>query len=128
MIEIDLQLPLAHFTLAVRCTLEEKVTALVGPSGSGKTSLVEAVAGLRPRAAGRVAIDGDDVGDLPPERRRVGYVPQDVALFPHLNVRRNVMFGEARARGRARPHLRFAPPPAPASLPCARRRAGPARR
>src|SRR5206468_4299508 len=53
-IEIDLTLPLAHFTLAVRCTLAEKVTALVGPSGSGKTSLIESMAGLRPRASGRV--------------------------------------------------------------------------
>ena len=95
MIDIDLALPLAHFTLTVRCTLEEKVTALVGPSGSGKTSLIEAIAGLRPRASGRVVIDGTNVMDLPPERRRIGYVPQDIALFPHLNVRRNLTFGGA---------------------------------
>ncbi len=93
MIDIDIELPLAHFTLAVRCLLEERVTAVVGPSGSGKTSLLESIAGLRPRATGRVAIDGADVMHLPPEKRRVGYVPQDVALFPHLNVRRNLTFG-----------------------------------
>ena len=93
MIDIDVQLPLAHFTLDVRCALEEKVTALVGPSGSGKTSLIESLAGLRPHARGRVAIDGDDVMHLPPERRRIGYLPQDIALFPHLNVRRNLTFG-----------------------------------
>jgi molybdate transport system ATP-binding protein len=92
-IDIDIELPLAHFTLAVQCLLEERVTAVVGPSGSGKTSLIESIAGLRPRASGRVAIDGTDIMHLPPERRRVGYVPQDVALFPHLNVRRNLTFG-----------------------------------
>ena len=93
MIDIDLTLPLAHFTLEVRCLLEEKVTAVVGPSGSGKTSLIESIAGLRPKASGRVVIDGVDVMHLPPEKRRVGYVPQDVALFPHLNARRNLTFG-----------------------------------
>ena len=93
MIDIDVTLPLAHFTLRVRCTLAQKVTALVGPSGSGKTSLIEAIAGLRPRASGRVVIDGENVMDLPPERRRIGYVPQDVALFPHLDVRKNLTFG-----------------------------------
>ena len=93
MIGIDVHLPLAHFTLAVRCALEANVTALVGPSGSGKTSLIESIAGLRPRARGSVIIDAVDVMELPPERRRIGYVPQDVALFPHLNVRKNLTFG-----------------------------------
>lgn len=92
MIDIDLTLPLAHFTLEVRATLDARVTALVGPSGSGKTSLVEAVAGLRPQARGRIVIDGDDIASLKPERRRIGYVSQDVALFPHLDVRRNITF------------------------------------
>jgi len=91
-IEIDVHLPLAHFTLQAHCTLTAKVTALAGPSGSGKTSLVESIAGLRP-ATGRIAIDGVTISDLPPERRAVGYVPQDVALFPHLDVRGNVRFG-----------------------------------
>lgn len=93
MIDIDLTLPLAHFTLEARCLLEEKVTAVVGPSGSGKTSLIESIAGLRPKAKGRVLIDGFDVMHLPPEKRRIGYVPQDVALFPHLSARRNLTFG-----------------------------------
>jgi molybdate transport system ATP-binding protein len=76
----------------------------MGPSGSGKTSLLEAIAGLRRRGRGRIAL-GDDVlldsargVSLPPERRRVGYVPQDAGLFPHLTVDGNVRFG---ARGDA---------------------------
>jgi molybdate transport system ATP-binding protein len=92
-IEIDIQLPLASFTLNVQTTLREQVTAIVGRSGSGKTSLLESIAGLRPRARGRLVIDGDDISALPPESRRVGYVPQDLALFPHLDVRGNLLFG-----------------------------------
>ena len=92
MIEIDVRLPLARFTLEARCSLDANVTALVGPSGSGKTSLVESIAGLR-TASGRIAIDGVTISDLPPERRGIGYVPQDVALFPHLDVRGNIRFG-----------------------------------
>jgi molybdate transport system ATP-binding protein len=97
-IEIDVRLPLAPFTLAVRCALNANVTALVGRSGSGKTSLIETIAGLR-RARGRIVIDGvtlldtDRRIDLPPERRSIGYVPQDAALFPHLRVRENIRFG-----------------------------------
>jgi len=92
MIEIDVRLPLAHFTLDVQCTTDAKVTALVGPSGSGKTSLIESIAGLR-RATGRVVVDSISLLELPPEERRVGYVPQDVALFPHLDVRGNIEYG-----------------------------------
>jgi molybdate transport system ATP-binding protein len=108
-IELDVRLPLASFTLAVRCALREQVTAIAGRSGAGKTSLTETIAGLRPRAAGRIAIDGDDVSALPPERRRVGYVPQDAALFPHLSVRGNLFFGRLRAESR---RLRGADSPA----------------
>lgn len=98
MIEIDVRLPLAPFTLDVHCSLSANVTALVGRSGSGKTSLIESIAGLR-RAKGRIVIDGialldSDRGiDLPPERRSIGYVPQDAALFPHLRVAENIRFG-----------------------------------
>ncbi|MEA2162695.1 MAG: molybdate transport system ATP-binding protein [Thermoanaerobaculia bacterium] len=98
MIDIDIQLPLAHFTLDVRCALRANVTAIVGPSGSGKTSLIESIAGLR-RASGRIAVDDvvllDTAAhlDLPPERRGIGYVPQDAALFPHKNAGENIRFG-----------------------------------
>jgi molybdate transport system ATP-binding protein len=91
-IELDVRLPLAHYTLEVQFATAARVTALVGPSGSGKTSLVETIAGLRPRARGRIVIDGIDVSNLPPERRALGYVPQDAALFPHLSVRGNILF------------------------------------
>jgi ABC-type Fe3+/spermidine/putrescine transport system ATPase subunit len=66
--------------------------ALLGPSGSGKTTCLEIMAGLRAADSGRVWIDGRDVTGLPPERRAVSYLPQDVALFPHLSVRDNILF------------------------------------
>ena len=82
----------------MRCRSDAKVTALVGPSGSGKTSLIESIAGLR-SASGRIVIDSISLAELPPERRRIGYVPQDVVLFPHLSVRDNIFYG-GRDRGR----------------------------
>ncbi len=97
-VELDLTLPLARFSLRVEAAFPAGVTAILGPSGAGKTSLLESVAGLR-GAKGRVAVGGETLLDtargvaLPPERRRVGYVPQDSGLFPHLSVLENVRFG-----------------------------------
>ncbi|HTY43502.1 MAG TPA: molybdenum ABC transporter ATP-binding protein [Thermoanaerobaculia bacterium] len=102
MIELDVRLPLARFPLRVEAKLPSDAVAVLGPSGSGKTSLLESIAGLRRGAAGRIAIRGERVLDssaglnLPPERRRIGYVPQDALLFPHLDVRGNVRFGMTR--------------------------------
>ena len=98
MIEVDIRLPLAGFPLEVRSCFESGAVAVMGPSGAGKTSLLESIAGLR-RASGLIAIGGETVldsgssVDLPPERRRVGYVPQDALLFPHLTAAENVRFG-----------------------------------
>ena len=79
------------------------IVALFGKSGAGKTTLVSMLAGLLKPARGRISL-GDTVLfdsaagiDLPPERRRVGYVFQDGLLFPHLNVRANLLYGFRRA-------------------------------
>jgi len=66
---------------------------LLGPSGSGKTLLLESLCGLHRIDAGRILVQGADVTRLEPRRRRIGYLPQDYALFPHLSVRSNVAFG-----------------------------------
>jgi molybdate transport system ATP-binding protein len=78
------------------------VTALFGSSGAGKTSIISMVAGLVRPDQGRIAVDGHELFDsqkridLPPEKRRVGYVFQDGRLFPHLSVRSNLCFGMRR--------------------------------
>jgi iron(III) transport system ATP-binding protein len=76
------------------------VTAVLGPSGSGKTTVLRIVAGFEPLDRGCVEIGGRVVDDgrhrVPPERRGIGYVPQDGALFPHLTVAANVGFGRSR--------------------------------
>ena len=97
----NLRLPLSDFALEVNVELAAPVTGLFGPSGAGKTSLLEVVAGLRRPSAGCVQLHGRVLDDaatrrhLAPEKRRVGYVPQDLALFPHLNARANLEFGHA---------------------------------
>jgi ABC-type Fe3+/spermidine/putrescine transport system ATPase subunit len=70
-----------------------EVVALLGPSGCGKTTLLRFIAGLEKGSAGEVHIDGKDVTNLPPEKRGVGMVFQNLALFPHLDVAGNLSFG-----------------------------------
>ena len=99
-----------EFRLELDAELAAPATALFGDSGSGKTTLLETVAGLIRPAAGRIELSGetiDDVGTglhVPSRRRRVGWVPQEGALFPHLSVRSNVLYGarDAPADGLAR--------------------------
>jgi iron(III) transport system ATP-binding protein len=82
---------------------EGEILCLVGPSGSGKSTLLRVIAGIERGATGRVRIDGEDMSGparfVEPERRRVGMVFQDYALFPHLTVAANVAFGLARRKG-----------------------------
>jgi len=66
---------------------------LMGPTGAGKTVFLEALAGLIPVRSGRIWIGGRDVTELPPEKRAVSIVYQDYALFPHLTVRENILYG-----------------------------------
>lgn len=78
------------------------VLTLLGPSGCGKSTLLRAVGGYLTPQSGRVRLNGRDLTDLPPERRRIGMVFQNYALFPHLTARRNVAFGlEVRGLPRA---------------------------
>jgi spermidine/putrescine ABC transporter ATP-binding subunit len=67
--------------------------ALLGPSGCGKTTLLRMLAGFERASAGRILIDGEDMGDVPPNRRPVNMVFQSYAVFPHMSVARNVAYG-----------------------------------
>lgn len=110
MIEVDLQLTVSdgprRFELRAAFATGAPFAALYGPSGSGKTLTLQAIAGLLRPAAGRVRIDGRTLYDaaagidLPAPERRVGYLFQDYALFPHLSVRKNVEFGLGSWRSR----------------------------
>ena len=91
----QIRLELGNFALDdISLSVEDgEFFILLGPSGVGKTALLEAVAGLNRINGGRVLLDGCDVTFMPPEARPIGYVPQDASLFPHLNVRDNILFG-----------------------------------
>lgn len=79
---------------------------LLGPSGCGKTTLLRAIAGFHPPTAGRIVLRGHDATRLPPEKRGIGFVFQDLALFPHLSVAKNVGFGLHRlSRGEREPRI-----------------------
>ena len=103
MIDVALQLSMAdgrrRFDLDVSFGTDAPFAALFGPSGSGKTLTLQAIAGLLRPATGRITIDGRVLYDsacgidLPPDKRRIGYLFQNYALFPHLSVRRNLEFG-----------------------------------
>jgi molybdate transport system ATP-binding protein len=103
-LDIDIALPRRDFELRVALSCAAETIGLIGSSGAGKTSLLRAVAGLERPSDGHIALggeawfDGATGFDLAPEERRVGYVPQDYGLFPHLSVAGNVRFAARRDR------------------------------
>lgn len=106
------RIPLASFELDIDVSFDARVTAIFGPSGSGKTTLLNAIAGLRRIADGEIEIGGRTLFssahgiNRPPRQRGIGYVPQEGALFPHLSVRKNILFGAERdAAAGASQHL-----------------------
>lgn len=76
---------------------------LIGPTGSGKTVILESIVGLKRPDSGKIILDGRDVTRIPPEKRQVGIVFQDQALFPHLSVYENIVFGLRYQRQRPKP-------------------------
>jgi molybdate transport system ATP-binding protein len=110
----QLRLRQGAFDLEVDLEISGQVIGIFGPSGAGKTSLVELMAGLRRPDAGRIALDGLVLADcarrlfVPPEKRGLGYVPQDLALFPHLSVLKNILYGRT-AASRTAPGIELDP-------------------
>jgi molybdate transport system ATP-binding protein len=99
MLEVTIQKHFDGFHLDVAFAAAHELVVLFGPSGSGKSLTLQAIAGTLHPGAGRILIDGQTVYDsaqhidLPPQVRRVGYVPQHYALFPHLTTAENIAFG-----------------------------------
>ncbi len=109
MLSIEVRKSFGRFSLDVSLTLERGVTVLLGPSGSGKSTVLKLVAGLVEPDSGEIVLDdlvyyrSKDRGKatvLPVHRRRVGYVFQHPALFPHLTVRENILYGVPRGDDR----------------------------
>ncbi|HLX72417.1 MAG TPA: ATP-binding cassette domain-containing protein [Verrucomicrobiae bacterium] len=92
-------LPLAEFPLEIDVEIRQQVTAIFGPSGAGKTSLLDLIAGLRQARSALIQLEDQVLTDtathtnIPTRHRHIGYVPQDLALFPHLSVRQNLLYG-----------------------------------
>jgi molybdate transport system ATP-binding protein len=95
----QLSLRLEQFALEINADLQNARTGIFGPSGSGKTSLLEVIAGLRTPETVKICLDNELFDDtarsysLPVRLRKIGYVPQDDSLFPHLSVRQNLLYG-----------------------------------
>ena len=79
-----------------------KLIGLLGPSGCGKSTTLNLISGLQKPTGGRIFFGEDDVTDLPPENRGVGLVFQNYALYPHLTVRKNIMFPLQNFKGEAK--------------------------
>lgn len=98
-LDIRIRHSFGDFRLEAEFSTGPGITAIFGPSGAGKTTIVNIIAGLVRPESGRVAVDGRVLVNtearlfVPPHRRRIGYVFQEARLFPHMNVRRNLLFG-----------------------------------
>lgn len=99
MLEVDIQKHFSDFTLQVNFKISEQILVLFGPSGCGKTTTLRCIAGLLKPNAGKIVFNDQVFYDshanifLAPQARRVGYMFQDYALFPHMNVKRNIWYG-----------------------------------
>ena len=100
-IQLRLELSLGALSLHAELDTRSVAAAVVGPSGSGKSTILRVLAGVEPRASGFVRVGGETWQDsetgvfMPPWERRVGWVPQDALLFPHLSVRENLGYSGA---------------------------------
>lgn len=103
-LSFDIHIRQGEFALDVADTSQVEVLGLFGASGAGKTTMLEAIAGLRRPTRGEIVVAGTTLFssargiDVPARHRRIGYVPQDALLFPHMSVRGNVLFGAVDAR------------------------------
>lgn len=99
---INIRKSLGNFTLEFACNLQKKVTAILGPSGSGKTTILNCISGTHSPDNGRIAFgnqiyyDSGSKINIPPEKRRFGYIFQEGYLFPHLTVEKNIRYGQSR--------------------------------
>ena len=105
-LHVDIRKALGGFTLDLRFTAENGITSLLGASGCGKSMTLKCIAGIEKPDEGRIELDGRVLFDpekrinLPPQKRRVGYLFQNYALFPNMTVRQNILCGLNREKDR----------------------------
>src|SRR5512140_1728468 len=95
MLEFRVQKRVGALDLDVALAASDETMLIAGPNGAGKSTLLRLLLGVLRPDAGRIVLEGAARLDAPPEKRRLGYVPPDYALFPHLDVAGNVAFGLA---------------------------------
>lgn len=103
MLEVQLEKRLPHFSLQMEFSVENEIIVLFGPSGSGKTTILNSIAGLVEPDTGLIKHQNHvffetSKRSLPPQKRKIGYLFQDYALFPHMTVEKNIAFGKTQAR------------------------------
>ncbi|SMD11676.1 molybdate transport system ATP-binding protein [Sporomusa malonica] len=102
MLCVDIKKKLPEFTLDMQFSVENNIVVLFGPSGCGKTTTLRCIAGLIKPDDGKIVNNGhtffsaEEKTIVPPHRRKVGYMFQEFALFPHMNVRQNILYGVKR--------------------------------
>ncbi len=103
-ITLDFRKTLGNFTLDLNCTLEKKVTAFLGASGSGKSTLLNCISGTLSPDKGKIIFGNETLYtsdsriNVPPEKRRFGYIFQEGYLFPHLTIAQNIRYGQIRKK------------------------------
>jgi molybdate transport system ATP-binding protein len=98
MLVAEITKKLNHFTLDVQFSIKNEIVVLFGPSGSGKTTILNSLAGLTHPGKGRILLNGVPFFEqgkkpLPVQKRKIGYLFQDYALFPHMTVEKNIYYG-----------------------------------
>jgi len=104
MVKVEFTKELPSFTLKVDFQVDNHILAIVGPSGAGKTTILQCLAGLQNPTQGTIILNGktlyssSDRISVPVQKRRIGYVFQDYALFPHMTVEKNILYGKPKEK------------------------------
>jgi len=99
-LEIDISKTVGDIKLSKKFKLEEEIMIFYGPSGSGKTTILNCISGLNTPDEGEIKLNGKTIYsakrriNIPPFKRKIGYIFQDYALFPHLNVYENILYSK----------------------------------
>lgn len=110
MLKANFYMKLHHFELEAAIEASNEILVLVGPSGAGKTTILKCLAGLKSPSRGQIQVNdrivysSDGKINLPTKERRVGYVFQEYALFPHMTVKKNILYGVSKEKRLANPH------------------------